>query len=91
MLSVKPLNTAYPSRKGPPVKGGQQQRLTLPRALVMEPKLPLLDERLSNLDGPFRTPIGRSIHIRLTRDASLFPKPRRRGRPPKIETTDDSN
>jgi iron(III) transport system ATP-binding protein len=49
------------NRKPSALSGGQQQRIALARTIVVEPKVLLLDEPLSNLDANLRVQMRREI------------------------------
>ena len=50
LMHIRGLENRLPSR----ISGGQQQRVALARAVVIEPKVLLFDEPLSNLDAKLR-------------------------------------
>lgn len=50
LMQLKGMEDRYPSQ----VSGGQQQRIALARAVVIEPRVLLFDEPLSNLDAKLR-------------------------------------
>jgi ABC-type Fe3+/spermidine/putrescine transport system ATPase subunit len=60
----------HESRYPHQLSGGEQQRIALARALVMQPRILLLDEPLSNLDAHLREEMGGEVR-RIQRETGL--------------------
>ena len=57
LVGLEAFADRYPSQ----LSGGQQQRVALARTIVIEPKVLLLDEPLSNLDAKMRIQVRREL------------------------------